>query len=118
MIANQGSLLTSANLFGKTQYKSRKDLWVVRCSGITCWIGRGNIVSHLLGTQETNSRLVYHTHTHVISKVCLSSKPGLLMFNEPWGFLNTKVMGHLRKRGLPSSPSKKEKRGGGKKRIK
>ena len=36
MIANQGSLLTSSNLFGKTQYESRKDLWVVRCSGITC----------------------------------------------------------------------------------
>ena len=41
MIANQGSLLTSSNIFGKTQCKSRKDLWVVRCSGITCWIGRG-----------------------------------------------------------------------------
>ena len=41
MIANQGSLLTSSNLFEKTQYKSRKDSLVVRCSGITCWIGRG-----------------------------------------------------------------------------
>ena len=41
MIANQGSLLTSSNLFGKTQYKSRKDPWVVGCRGITCWIGRG-----------------------------------------------------------------------------
>ena len=29
MISNQVSLLTSSNLFGKTQYKSRKDLWVV-----------------------------------------------------------------------------------------
>ena len=67
MISNQGSLLTSSNLFGKTQYKSRKDLWVVRCSGITCWISKGDIVSHLLGVQETNSRLVYHTHTQVIS---------------------------------------------------
>ena len=80
MIANQGSLLTSSNLFGKTQYKSRKDTWVVRCSGITCWIGRGDIVNHLLGIQETNSRLVYHTHTHVISRVCLGSEPDLLMF--------------------------------------
>ena len=105
MIANQGSLLTSSNLFGKTQYNSRKDLWVVRCSGITCWIGRGDIVSHLLGIQETNSQGVYHTHTHVISKVCLSSEPGLLRFNKPWGFLNTKVMGHLRKRGLLLSPN-------------
>ena len=89
MIANQGSLLTSSNLFGKTKYKSRKDPWVVRCLGITCWIGRGDIVSHPLGVQETNSRLVYHTHTHVISRVCLGSRPSLLMFNEPWGFLNT-----------------------------
>ena len=89
MIANQGYLLTSSNLFEKTQYKSRKYPWVVRCSGITCWIGRGDIVSHLLSVQETNSRLVYHTHTHVISRVCLGSGPVLLMFNEPWGFLNT-----------------------------
>ena len=79
MIANQGSLLTSSNLFGKTQFKSRKDQWVVRCSGITCWICKG----HLLGVQETNFLLVYHTHTHVISRVCLGSEPGLLMFNEP-----------------------------------
>ena len=64
MIANQGFVLTSSNLFGKTQYKSRKDLWVVRCSGITCWIGRGDIVSHLLGIQGTNSQGVYRTHTH------------------------------------------------------
>ena len=56
MIANQGSLLTSLNLFGKTQYKSRKYPWVVRSSRITCWIGRGDIVSHLLGIQETNSQ--------------------------------------------------------------
>ena len=83
MISNQGSLLTFSNLFEKTQYKSRNDLWVVRCSGITCWIGRGDIVSHLLDVQETNSRLVYHTHTQVISRVCLGSEPGLLMFNEP-----------------------------------
>ena len=55
MIANQGFLLTSSNLFRKAQYKSRKDPWVVRCSGITHWIGRGDIVSHLLGVQETNS---------------------------------------------------------------
>ena len=89
MIANQGSLLTSSDLFGKTQYKSRKDPWVVRCSGITYWIGRGDIVSHLLGVQEINSRLVYHIHTHVISRVSLGSRPGLLMFNKPWGFLNT-----------------------------
>ena len=41
MIANQGSILTPSNLFGKTQYKSRKDPWVVRRSRITCWIGRG-----------------------------------------------------------------------------
>ena len=83
MISNQGSLLTSSNLFGKTQYKSRKDPWVVRCSGITCWIGREGIVSHLLGVQDTNSQLVYHTHTHVIFRVCLGSGPSLLMFNEP-----------------------------------
>ena len=89
MIANQGSLLTSSNLFGKTQYKSRKDPWIVRCLGITCWIGRGDIVSHPLGFQETNSRLVYHIDTHVISRVCLGSGLNLLMFNEPWGFLNT-----------------------------
>ena len=101
MTANQGSLLTSSNLFGKTQYKSRKDPWVVRCSGISCWIGRGDRVSHLLGIRETNSRLVYHTHTHVTFRVCLGSEPGLLRFNKPWGFLNTKVMGHLRKKGLP-----------------
>ena len=63
MISNQGSLLTSSNIFGKTQYKSRKDSWVVRCSGVSCWIGRGDILSHLLGIQETNSRLVYRTHT-------------------------------------------------------
>ena len=49
MIANQRPLLTSSNLFGKTKYKSRKDPWVVRCLGITCWIGKGDIVSHLLG---------------------------------------------------------------------
>ena len=49
MTANQGSRLTSSNIFGKTQYKSRKDLWVIRCLGISCWIGRGDIVSHLLG---------------------------------------------------------------------
>ena len=30
MIANQGPLLTSSNIFGKTQYKSRKDPWVVK----------------------------------------------------------------------------------------
>ena len=43
MIANQGSLLTSSNLFGIARYKLRKDLWVVRrsgmvvrCSEITC----------------------------------------------------------------------------------
>ena len=92
MIANQGSILTPSNLFGKTQYKSRKDLWVVRRSGITCWIGRGDIVSHLLGIQETNSQGVYRTHTHMISRVCLGSESGLLRFNKPWGFLNTKVM--------------------------
>ena len=92
MTANQGSLLTSSNLFGKTQYKSRKNLWVVRCLGISCWIGRGDIVSHLLDIQKTSSRLVYHTHTNVISRVGLGSEPGLLRFNKPWGFLNTKVM--------------------------
>ena len=97
-------------IFEKTQYKSRKDLWVVSCSGIICWIGRGDIVSHLLRIQETSSLLVYDTHTHVISRVCLGFEPGLLMFKEPWGFLNTKVMGHLRKRGLPSSSSKKKKK--------
>ena len=83
MIANQGSLLAFSILFEKTQYKSKKDSWVVRCSGITCRIGRGDIVSHLLGVQETNSKLVYHTHTHVISRVYLGSRPDLLMFNEP-----------------------------------
>ena len=83
MIANQGSILTPSNLFGKIQYKSRKDLWVVRHSGITCWIGRGDIVSHLLGIQETNSQGVYRTHTHMISRVCLGSEPGLLRFNKP-----------------------------------
>ena len=108
MISNKGSLLTSSNLFGKTQYKSRKDPWVVRCSRITCWIGRGDIVSHLLGIQETNSRSVYHTHIHVISRVCLGFEPSLLMFNKPVGFLNTKVMGHLRKRGLSSILNRKK----------
>ena len=85
MIANKGSLLTSSNLFGKTQYKSRKDPWAVRCSGITCWIGRGNIVSHLLGIQETNSHGVYRTHTHMIFRVCLGSEPGLLRFKKTLG---------------------------------
>ena len=105
MTANQGSLLTFSNHFGKTQYKSRKDLWVVRCSKISCWIGRGDIVSHLLDIQETSSRLVYRAHTHVISRVCLGSEPGFLRFNKLWGFLNIKVMGHLRKRGFPLSPN-------------
>ena len=106
MIANQGSLLTSAIfLKKKTLYKSRKNSCVVRCSRITCWIGRGDIVSHLLGIQETNSQGVYRTHTHVISRVCLGSKPDLLRFNKPWGFLNTKMMGHLRKRGLSLGPN-------------
>ena len=93
IIANQGSLFGHFKSYRKkkkkTQYKSRKDLWVIRCSGITCWIGKRDIVSHLLGVQETNSRLVYHTHTHVISGLCLGFEPGSLMFNEPWGFLNT-----------------------------
>ena len=65
-------------------------------------------MSHLLGIQKTNFRLVYHTHTHVISRVWLGSEPGLLMFNEPWGLLNTKVMRHLGKRGLASSPREKK----------
>ena len=105
IIANHRSLLTSSNIFGKTQFKSRKDLWVIRCLGITCWIGRGDIVIHLLSIQETNSQGVYRTHTHMISRVCQGFEPDLLRFNKPWGFLNTKVMGHLRKRGLPSSPN-------------
>ena len=104
MITNQGSILTLSNLFGKTQYKSRNDLWVVRRSGITCWIGRGDIVSHLLSIQDTNSQGVYRTHTHMISRVCLGSEPGLLRFNKPWGFLKNKVIEHLRKKGLSSSP--------------
>ena len=104
MIANQGSIWTPSNLFGKTQYKSRKDPWVVRRLGITCWIGKGDIASHLLSIQGINSQGVYRIHTHMISRVCLGSEPGLLRFNKPWGFLNNKVMGHLRKRGLPSSP--------------
>ena len=89
MTANQGSLWTSSNLLEKkkkTQYKSRKDPWVVRCSGISCWIGKGDKVNHLLGIQETNSRLVYRTHTHMISRVCPGSELGLLRFNKPWGF--------------------------------
>ena len=52
-------------------------------------------MSHLLGIQETNSQGVYRTHTHVISSIYLGFEPGLLRFNKPWGFLNTKVMGHL-----------------------
>ena len=96
IISNQGSILTPPNLFGKTQYKSRKDSWVVRRSGITCWMGRGEIVSHLLGIQESNSQGVYRTHKHMISGVCLGFEPGLLRFNKPWGFLNTKVMRHLK----------------------
>ena len=52
MIANQGSIWTPSNIFRKTQYKSRKDPWVVRCSGITCWIGKRDIVSHLLSIQK------------------------------------------------------------------
>ena len=104
MISNQGSILTPLNLFRITQYKSRKDLWVVRRSGITCWIGKGDIVSHLLSIQDTNSQGVYRTHTHMISRVCLGFEPDLLRFDKPWGFLNNKAMGHLRKRGLSSSP--------------
>ena len=68
-------------------------------------------MSQLLGIQETNSQLVYRTHTNVISRVCLGSEPDLLRFNKPWGFLKTKVMGHLRKRGLPSrAPIEKKKK--------
>ena len=104
MIVNQGSILTPSNIFGITQYKSKKDPWVVRRLGITCWIGKGDIMSHLLSIQDTNSQGDYRTHTHMISRVCIGSEPGLLRFNKPWGFLNNKVMEHLRKRELPSSP--------------
>ena len=59
MIANQGSFLPLQIFSEKnTVQVTRKDLWVVRCLGITCWIGTGHIVSHLIGVQETNSRLV------------------------------------------------------------
>ena len=74
------------------------------------WIDRDDIVSHLLGVQETNSRLVYHTLIHVISKVCLDCGPGLLTFNEPWAFINTQVMGHLRKKRIAIEPHLKKKK--------
>ena len=60
-------------------------------------------MNHLLSIQETNSQGNYRTHTHVISKVCLGSKTQLTKVQQTLGFLNTKVMGHFRKRGLPSS---------------
>ena len=63
----------------------------------------GDRVNHLWDIQETNSQLAYCTHTQMISRVCLGSEPGLLRSNKPWGFLNTKVMRHHIKRGLPSS---------------
>ena len=83
MIANQGSMWTPSNPFGKTQYKSRKDPWVVRHLGITRWIGKEDIVSHVLSIQDTNSQGVYRSHTHTFSRVCLGSEPDLLRFNKP-----------------------------------
>ena len=69
MISNQGSFLPLQIFSKNTMQVTRKDPWVVRCSRIFVWIGRGDIVSHLLGVKETNSRLVYNTHTRVISIV-------------------------------------------------
>ena len=54
MISNQGSFFDHFKSFRKNTVQIKKDLWVVRCSRITCWIGKGDIVSHLLGVQETN----------------------------------------------------------------
>ena len=56
---------------------------------LLAWIGRDDIMSHLLGVQETNSRVVYHSLIHVISRACLGSGLGSLMFNKPWALLNT-----------------------------
>ena len=67
-------------------------------------------MNHLRGIQDTNSQLAYRTHTQMISRVCLGSEPGLPRFNKPWGFLNTKVMRHPRKIGLPSSLNLKTKK--------
>ena len=46
-------------------------------------IGRNDIVSHLLGAQETVSKVVYHTLNSVISRICLGSGPYSLAFHEP-----------------------------------
>ena len=61
-------------------------------------------MSHLLGVQETNSKVVYHTLNSVISRICLGSGLGSLTFNKPWEFLNTQVMGHRRKEDFHQAP--------------
>ena len=60
-------------------------------------------MNHLWDIPETNSQLAYRTHIQMMSRVCLGSEPDILRSNKPWGLLNTKVMRHHRKRGLPSS---------------
>ena len=62
-------------------------------------------MNHLWDIQETNSQLAYRTHKQMIGRVCLGSELGLLGSNKQQGLLNTKVMRHHRKRGLPSSPN-------------
>ena len=104
MIANQGSFWTSPNFRNTQCTQQERILRLLDAWELLAWIGRDDIVSHLLGVLETNSRVVYHTLIRVISKVCLGSRPDSLTFNEPWAFLNTPVMGHRRKRGFPLSP--------------
>ena len=67
-------------------------------------------MNHLCGIQDTNSQLAYHTHTQMISRVCLGSEPSLLRFNKPGGFLNTKVMRHPRKKRVALQPQLKKKK--------
>ena len=56
MVANQGSFRPLQIFLKKTQCKSQErilglsDAWELHV-----WIGRGDIVSHLLSVQETNS---------------------------------------------------------------
>ena len=84
--------------FENTQYKlQERILRLLDARELHAWIGRNDIVSHLLSDHETDSRVVYHTLNSVISRICLGSGPGSLTFNEPWVFLNTQVMRHQRK---------------------
>ena len=68
MIANQGSFDLFKYFRKNTVQVIRKDPWLLDAWDLHDWIGRGDIVSHFLSVQETNSRLGYHTHTHVISR--------------------------------------------------